>query len=176
MKAMSSRIIEGSGLQISRPLLGMWREEIDAYIARHRLAFVEDASNADRQFTRNRLRHEIIPALEHAFGRDIRHAIWRTAEILRAEDEFLDGLLDTGNMPAELHVPDLQAEPLAVQRRRLHAWLKFHGVPNVGFAEVEAVRGLLASRAAKVNLPGGRYARRRARKLFLEPPLNGLCD
>jgi len=170
MTALSSRSVDGLELQISRPLLQTWREEIDAYIAKHHLSFREDDSNADRRFTRNRLRHEIIPALEEAFGRDIRRAIWRAAEILRAEDEFLTASLGPENSPVEFRVPQLQAEPMALQRRRLHAWLKARGVPNVGFAEVEAVRGLLGTRAAKTNLPGGWHARRRAGKLFLESP------
>jgi tRNA(Ile)-lysidine synthase len=174
MSPMSTRTIEGVALQISRPLLGTWREEIDAYITKHQLSFVEDVSNSDRKFTRNRLRHEIIPALEEAFGRDIRRAIWRSAEILRAEDELFADLL--GSVAPELNVPSLAAEPVAMQRRRLHAWLKLHDVPDVGFAEVEAVRALLVGRPAKANLPGGWHARRRARRLFLEPPPGGLSD
>ena len=174
MSPMSNRKIDGISLQISRPLLGTWREEIDAYIGKHQLAFVEDASNSDRKFTRNRLRHEIVPALEKAFGREIRRAIWRSAEILRAEDELLADLL--GDTPPELNVPALAAEPVAVQRRRLHVWLKFHNVPDVGFTEVEAVRKLLNGGTAKANLPGGWHARRRAKRLFLEPPHDGLSD
>jgi tRNA(Ile)-lysidine synthase len=174
MSALCARIVDGIALQISRPLLATWREEIDAYIARHHLSFVEDASNADGKFTRNRLRHEIIPELERAFGRDIRHAIWRSAEILHAEDELLDSLL--GPILPELSVPALAAEPVAVQRRRLHAWLKSHNVPAVGFVEVEGVRALLHGHPAKANLPGGWHARRRARRLFLEPPHNRLSD
>lgn len=168
MSPFTTRTIDGVALQISRPLLGTWREEIDAYVSRHRLAFVEDPSNADRKFTRNRLRHEIIPLLEQAYGRDIRRAIWRSAEILRAEDELLGDLL--GEVASELSVPALTLEPVAMQRRRLHAWLKSHGVPDVGFAEVETVRALLNSRPAKVNLPGGWHARRRAKRIFLERP------
>jgi len=174
MSPLSERTIDRIDLQISRPLLGTWREEIDAYIARHHLSFVEDESNADRKFTRNRLRHEIIPALEAAFGREIRRAIWRSAEILRAEDELLADLL--GDSPPELNVPALRGEPIAIQRRRLRAWLQTQGVPEVGFAEVEAVRALLASRTAKANLPRGWHARRQARRLFLEPPKDGLSD
>ncbi|HSI11025.1 MAG TPA: tRNA lysidine(34) synthetase TilS [Chthoniobacter sp.] len=174
MSPFTSRTVDGVPLQISRPLLGTWREEIDAYVGLHRLAFIEDASNSDRKFTRNRLRHEIIPLLEQAFGREIRRAMWRSAEILRAEDELLGDLL--GPVTPELSVPALAIEPVAVQRRRLHAWLKSQSVPDVGFAEVEAVRALLGSRTAKANLPGGWHARRRAKRLFLEPPQNGLSD
>jgi tRNA(Ile)-lysidine synthase len=169
MSDLTDRVVAGVRLQISRPMLPLWRVEIDAYIAEHRLKFREDDSNTDRRFTRNRLRHEIIPALEQTFGREIRHAVWRTAEILRAEDELLDGLLGTASPPEQLSVSELQAAPLALQRRRLHAWLRSWGVPNIGFAEVEAVRALLQGRTAKTNLPAGWHARRRAGKLFLEP-------
>jgi len=174
MTSMSTRTIDGVALRISRPLLGTWREEIEAYVSRHRLAFVDDASNLDRKFTRNRLRHDVIPLLEKAFGRDIRRSIWRSAEILRAEDELLSDLL--GSTPPELSVPALAAEPIAVQRRRLHAWMKLQGVADVGFEEVEAVRELLKGPTAKANLPRGWHARRRAKRLFLEPPRFGLSD
>lgn len=174
MSALSTRTIDGMTLQISRPFLGTWREEIEAYILRHKLSFVEDASNSDRKFTRNRLRHEIIPVLEQAFGREIRRSIWRSAEILRAEDDLFADLL--GDTPPELSVPALAAEPIAIQRRRLRAWLKLHRVPEVGFEEVESVRALLKGGTAKANLPRGWHARRRAKRLFLEPPRNGLSD
>jgi tRNA(Ile)-lysidine synthase len=174
MSPLATRTIDGVALQISRPLLGTWREEIDDYVKRHELAFVEDPSNSDRKFTRNRLRHEVVPLLEQAFGRDIRRAIWRSAEILRAEDELLGDLV--GDMTPELSVPALVTEPVAVQRRRLYAWLKSQGVPDVGFTEVETVRALLSSRTAKANLPGGWHARRRSKRLFLERPPVGLSD
>jgi tRNA(Ile)-lysidine synthase len=168
MSALTTRTIGGVELQIARPLLGVWREEIERYVDKHDLPFREDQSNADRRFTRNRLRHEIIPTIEQAFGRDIRRAVWRTAELLRAENDLIATLLGPQALPAELSVPALREEPLALQRRRLRAWLKARGIPKVGFAEVEAVRQLLEGRTAKTNLPGGWHARRRAGKLFLE--------
>jgi len=174
MRPLTTRVIEGVTLHISRPLLGTWREEIDAYIAKHGLTYREDSSNAELLPTRNRLRHEIIPQLEKAFGREIRRSIWRTAEILREEDAILQGLVGTTSA-AELSVSDLRERPVALQRRTLHAWLRHLGVPNIGFEEIEKVRGLLTGRVAKTNLPGGWHARRREKKLFLEPPdTNGL--
>jgi tRNA(Ile)-lysidine synthase len=170
MQRLSTRVIDGVTLSIARPMLEIWRAEIDAYVAEFKLTYREDHSNQDLRFTRNRLRHEIIPALEQAFGRDIRRSVWRTAEILRAENELLERLLGAEEIPSELSTPELQTEPMALQRRRIHAWLKWHAVPGVGFEEVEAVRRLLVGRTAKTNLPGGWHARRRARKLFLEPP------
>jgi tRNA(Ile)-lysidine synthase len=156
-------------LQIARPLLGVWREEIDAYIAHHALPFREDASNADPRFTRNRLRHAAIPALTAALGRDVRAALLRTTELLRAEDAFLSAQPELRAAPDALEVPALRLLPLALQRRLIHLWLQRHAIGSIGFAEVESVRSLLGSRGAKVNLPGGLCARRREKRIFIAP-------
>ena len=169
MKPSSTRIVDGIALTLLRPLLGVWREEIDAYITQHRVPFREDESNAETRFTRNRLRHESIPALTTAMGRDVRRAIWRAAEILRAEDEFIAAQPSLANPPAELEVATLRALPLALQRRLVHRWLTSHGVASVGFDEVEAVLSLLEHQVAKVNLPGNLCARRREKRIFIDP-------
>jgi len=177
MRPLSTQVIDGVTLQISRPLLGVWREEIDAYTSRHGLEFREDASNTDLRHTRNRLRRELIPAIEQALGREIRRPIWRAAEVLRAEDEFLATFAPAQVAPGPLETPGLLAQPVALQRRILHAWLRAHALPSIGYEEVEAVRALIAGPKAKTNLPAGWHARRRARKLFLEPPSPpGLSD
>ncbi len=112
-----------------------------------------------------------MPAIEQAFGRDVRSAIWRAADVLRAENEFLGSQLPA-ELPAELSVHVAKLVPEALQRRMISAWLKEHGVSKVGLREVDAVRSLMTHSCAKVNLPGGLHARRRAGKLFLErlPP------
>ena len=46
-----------------RPLLAWPRSRLRTYLEEHALTHVEDASNADRSFTRNRLRHEVLPLL-----------------------------------------------------------------------------------------------------------------
>ena len=156
-----------AALLIARPLLGTWREEIDAYVARHRLPFREDESHTDPRFTRNRLRHAAIPALTAALGRDVRAALLRTTELLRAEDEFLSAQPELRGAPDALQVPLLRSLPLALQRRLIHLWLARHAIASCGFAEVESVRSLLDSRGAKVNLPGGLCARRREKRIFI---------
>jgi tRNA(Ile)-lysidine synthase len=164
----ATRTIHGIEMRIVRPLLGVWREEIDACIAMHDLAFREDASNASAQHTRNRLRHEIIPFIERAFDRGIRRSVWRAAEILREEDELLGEMASPFQARAELSVPELRAQPVALQRRIIAAWLKARGIPEPSFDDVENVRHLLDGRRAKVNLPGGNHARRRSKLLFIE--------
>lgn len=157
---------ERAGLTILRPLLGMWREEIDAFLRERKIKFREDASNTDDAHTRNRVRHQLIPTLEEQFGRALRRTLWRTAEILGAEEEWLSN--QVSEPTAELRVDELRAMHIAMQRRTLHAWLVARGVAGVGFTEVENVRVLLDAETAKVNLPGSKHARRRAGLLFIE--------
>ena len=168
MNALSKRRVGTTDLTISRPLLGVWRDEIDAYVTDHGLAFVEDESNQETRHTRNRIRHVGIPALENAFGREVRTALWRAATLLRAEDEWMNASAELQGLPAELSVRDLKAMPLALQRRVIHRWLHERAVPDVGFDEVEAVRALLEGSSAKTNLPAGLCARRRAKLLFID--------
>lgn len=156
------------GLRIVRPLLGIWRSEIDVYLAEHRLKFRDDASNAEDGATRNRMRREIIPALEKWFGREIKKSVWRSAEILAAENEWAESLIEKPSR--EISVAALRAMPLGQQRRVIYSWLKLLRVNDCGFGEVESVRALIqpAAGKSKINLPGGLHARRRAGKLFVE--------
>jgi tRNA(Ile)-lysidine synthase len=55
------------GMAWLRPWLAVPRESIEAYVRRHRLAHIDDESNDDTRFARNRLRHDVWPALTMAF-------------------------------------------------------------------------------------------------------------
>ncbi len=168
MRPESERIQDGFRLRLLRPLLGVWRGEIDERVRARKWKFREDATNRERASVRNRIRHEIIPALEASFGREIKRSVWRSAEILGAENEWMASLVDAEE--GEIALGRLRGMPLAKQRRVLHAWLKKKGVPLAGFNEVEAALALAlgTSGPAKINLPGGFHARRRAKKLFVE--------
>ncbi len=58
---------ERDGLAWARPWLHQPREAVEAYVRRHRLRFVDDDSNADPRYARNRLRLDVWPALTGAF-------------------------------------------------------------------------------------------------------------
>jgi tRNA(Ile)-lysidine synthase len=172
MRPETLRKVQGVELRIVRPMLSVWRHEIDQYIEEHSLPFREDASNTDTRYTRNRLRHDILPSLESAFGRDVRKALWRTAQILEAENDFFATLPELAHPTRpELDVAEIRVMHEALQRRLLHQWLTERGVRDISFDDVENVRTLLAGgQPAKINLAGGVHARRRAGRLFLEFP------
>lgn len=167
MRALSER----AGLILLRPWLGVWRQEALAYAKRHRLAWRDDASNADLRYRRNWVRGRLLPYLEKNTGPGVAGALWRAAEIGAAENAWLDGLCHPFARREQLAVRELAAMPLAQVRRVLRLWLEQRGVADLSFGQVEAARGLLSStRPAKINLAQGRHLRRRAGRLFVESP------
>lgn len=64
--AVDSRADGGAGPAIARPFLALRRTAIAAYAEARGLVWVDDPSNASLAFARNRVRHEILPALERA--------------------------------------------------------------------------------------------------------------
>ena len=169
MRDVSTRRVQGIELTIVRPLLSIWRKEIENYLREQRLKFREDATNKNLAPLRNRIRHRVIPYLEKTFGRNIRQSIWRTATIAAAEEKWIDSQLPD-SISADLSVSTLRTFPIALQRRAILKWLRAQNISEVGFDLIERVR-LLAdpeARIAKVNLPRDRHARRRADRIFLE--------
>jgi tRNA(Ile)-lysidine synthase len=59
--------VERDGLTWARPWLQQPREAVEAYVRRHRVRYVDDASNADPRYARSRLRTQVWPALQAAF-------------------------------------------------------------------------------------------------------------
>jgi tRNA(Ile)-lysidine synthase len=171
MRPIASRKVDGVELEIIRPLLGVWRTEIDAYAKAQRIEFRDDATNETLAPVRNRMRHRIIPYIEKQLGRKVRMAIWRAAVIAADETEWLRGLIDSRQTAgSELTVKQLRAQPRALQRRVIQQWLQSRGVPDLDFETIERVRALVGSgsKTAKTNLPRALHARRRAGKIFIE--------
>jgi tRNA(Ile)-lysidine synthase len=162
------RQTERGGLTLHRPWLGVWKKEIMAYARARGLVWSEDPSNADPRHLRNVVRRRLLPYLKRMGGPATSQKLWRTAEIARAESEWLDTLCEAAAAPTELPVRELREAPLAQQRRTILRWLQARGVADIAFADVENVRGLLhPAGPARINLSRGKFARRRAGRIFI---------
>lgn len=189
----------GAGL-IVRPLLGATRVEIEAYLRALGQDRREDTSNRNLTFTRNRIRHELLPLLETwnprlrehlaqmaAIARD-EEAWWRE-ELTRIASQLLlpgkpargGGRTAGGGPDAGLavEVTRLAALSPALERRLVRFAAEQLGVA-LDFSATEAVRSLaLSGRAGqKLALPQGLRAERSARELRLfakleSPPKGG---
>jgi tRNA(Ile)-lysidine synthase len=168
MRKISVHRIGKTKLTILRPLLGLWRSEINSYIKQQRLKFCEDRTNREMSSSRNRIRHRILPYINKTFGRDVSKAIWRTAAIWVDEESFLDAV--TPVVGSRLHVVELRKLAVPLQRRAIVDWLRLNRVPNAGFDLVEKVRSLMepSSLLSKINVPGDRHIRRRVKTIFIE--------
>jgi len=74
-----------------RPLLCMSRDEINAYLAKHGIDHVEDSTNAENIYTRNRLRHDIIPVLK-GMNPVFVGSVQETSELIREDERLLETL------------------------------------------------------------------------------------
>jgi tRNA(Ile)-lysidine synthase len=167
MREVFTRRIDDVDLTIVRPLLSVWRDEIDRYVREGRLKFREDASNKNLAPLRNKIRRRVLPYLEKTLGRNIRQNIWRTATLAAEEENWIESqLLGAGNV--DLSVTKLRALPVALQRRQILKWLRGQEIADIGFEVVERIRSLLDAKIAKTNLPQDRHVRRRAGKIFIE--------
>ena len=94
----------------------------------------------------------------------------RAAEILEAEDDWLESLVAEDAAQAELTTSSLRRMPVARQRRLLRAWLREQAPAEPNFATIERARNLALSTTApaKINLAQGQHLRRRAGKIFIQ--------
>jgi tRNA(Ile)-lysidine synthase len=145
------------GIVWARPWLEQPREAIEAYLRRHRLGFIDDPSNADRRLARNRLRHQLWPALARSFE----HAeTGLTASALRAQEASacLRELAQIDASPdGRLHLSTWLRLSAARRANLLRAWLS--GQTSVGVPE-SLVQRLLrelpeAANASAWPWPGG---------------------
>ena len=132
-------IIRGSGLAglsgmepvrdgiIIRPLLEVSRREIEAYCHREGIGYRHDHTNEETIYTRNRVRHMVIPMIEEHFNPSFSASLTRMGDILREDEAFLrDYSRDVFDRVARLKenevafgLRDLDQYPDAIRRRLL---------------------------------------------------------
>jgi tRNA(Ile)-lysidine synthase len=140
-----------SGLRLIRPLLDVPRVELEAYAAAHSLVWIDDESNADTDFRRNYLRHEIMPRLAARFtGSDV--ALARAAGHFTEGAALLADLAEVDRLttaPAgRIEIARLNALSTARARNLLRHELRLAGCPAPDTRWIdEALRQLASERA-----------------------------
>lgn len=146
--------------RIVRPLLQTDRAEIENYLASHGLSHVEDSTNEDPHYARNRLRRELWPQLESINPALVR-TIGRTAEIVRRENDYLDTLAAAYLPPegTEVETAQLLAAPEVLRRRAVRLLLGRlpTGKKDVGAVHIDALLALM-ERGGVLDLPDGAQA------------------
>ena len=73
--------------QFIRPLLNVSRSSIEDYLQRNKLPFVEDSSNAEVKYSRNRIRHEVVPALRQ-INPEVSLQLYRLSQRVSLEESY----------------------------------------------------------------------------------------
>ncbi|MBO4331058.1 MAG: tRNA lysidine(34) synthetase TilS [Oscillospiraceae bacterium] len=146
-----------------RPLLCVTRREIERYLADNGLEHIEDSTNADDAFTRNRLRHTVVPVLKEINPRFSETAA-ETAALLREDEAYLEAEAEK-HIRGELARIKGLAAPIASRALRILA--DRQGV-KLSKTHVDALLAL--SSGGESVLPGGLVGVRSFDTVYIGPP------
>ena len=170
------RILRGSGTAglsgilpvtndgVIRPLLELGRGEIECWLRLRNIPWREDATNQDRSFARNRLRHEILPLLRETFNPRLDETLANLAALARDDESYwasqmVHHRLKAGcNNPVIVPISELAALPPALARRLIRRIIEVTkgDLRQIDFAHVERVLAMIRAREGhdRVQLPG----------------------
>lgn len=142
-------------LPLVRPLLSVWRKDIERYCESEELHPILDATNADVTLYRNRLRHQLIPYLE-TYNPQIRSTLWRSSRVLAGDAETVDAaisqawqtcFIEDGPGYVALDWSSLCAQPQGLQRNLLRKAFNLlrPGLRDLDFEVVERALRFLTS-------------------------------
>lgn len=181
LETLLLHLVRGSGLQglagipprqgkLVRPLLATTRREIEEYLRVYGISHVEDSSNADETYSRNKMRRQVLPLLEQ-FNPALRENSIDAIRYLRADNDYLNAR--ARELAAQAHVTggDVSIaaaliarapDPLAVRAVRGLLAMTDEGVRDCAAAHLEGVVALCrgSDPSGEVRLPVGRTARR----------------
>ncbi|HVZ43526.1 MAG TPA: tRNA lysidine(34) synthetase TilS [Ramlibacter sp.] len=145
LAAMPARF-ERHGMRFERPLLAVSGPSIREWLAERGESFVEDPTNADTSFTRNRIRHRLLPAIEEAFpqfrdtfARSARH----TAQAQRLLMEV--AATDLADMHGEPVIASLQRLSRERQANVVRHWLRSDHDEAASSAQLEELLDQVAA-------------------------------
>jgi tRNA(Ile)-lysidine synthase len=162
-----------SSALLIRPMLGITREEVEEYCCERKISYRTDSSNLEINYSRNRVRHRLLPAMRELNLRAV-EAIARTAEIVASEQDALSGVVESLMREAELDnkcddnrasysIAALHTQGAALRRRIIIEALRKVRLDNnkeiseIELRHIEEVEHLLKEgrSGSRINLPGG---------------------
>jgi len=166
---------------IIRPLLSVTHAETLTYCEQHNLMPIEDASNNDTRFYRNRIRHDLLPLIE-TMNASFRTTLLRNAEVMRVDAEWIDAqveqawstvVLSEQDATLVLSISHAHALSLSIQR---HLLRRVTSILCAGQSPLELRHYLLIEQLMQrentthdvaLDLPNGLIVRRDNDKLIL---------
>ena len=168
------RVLRGSGLAglagilpvaepgLVRPLLELTRAEIQDWLCQRSIPWREDATNQDRSYARNRLRHDILPLLAESFNPRLEEALANLATLAKDEERYWEAEIDRLQPPIQqpliISVSTLAGAQAAVARRLIRRFIQTvkGDLRQIEFAHVERILAMAQSSEGhdRVQIPG----------------------
>lgn len=172
IRAMNPISLWANGLIVIRPLLDQSRSDITAWLSNQHIPWVDDASNESSDYTRNALRHQILPQLDSIFARDVSITLTRSAHLAQVSRTALTQALEHLNLldpQGRLYLPIVMTFPTELRQAAVHWFLKNQHIPELSEEVVHRVLGILPPTSpSRVSLPGNYLAIRKEKRLFVK--------
>ena len=152
------------------PIVGVRRSETTALCVDLGLTPVRDPSNDDRRFTRNRVRHEVLPLLDDVAGRDVVPLLCRLADLAAGDAALLDALAGEA-VPDPTDARAVAAAPDPLARRALRSWLRTATDDEAhppDLASIERVLAVARGLAVAAEISGGGRVARTSGRLRIQ--------
>lgn len=162
MRGASSSGLAAMRPGLRRPILALRRSTTARLCAAFDVIVVDDPSNRDTAFLRNRVRHELLPAMNALAQRDLVPVLTRQAGLLRDDADLLDELAAAID-PTD--AKQLAAAPLPLARRAVRRWLATDHPPDA--ATVDRVLRVADGSASGCDIGSGRRVERSRQRLRL---------
>ena len=154
---------------VVRPLLPFSREEIEDYAHRSELSWIEDSSNQETKYLRNKIRHEVIPKLKDLNSTLVQN-FNKTVDYLKGSSLMLEDHVNTLRSALFIKENNMVKVPVASLKslRPVNTYLYafFH---KYGFSEWNDVENLLSGQTGKMVLSGSHRLFRDRDFLVLQP-------
>jgi tRNA(Ile)-lysidine synthase len=165
LRGAGTRGLAGIRTGPTKPILGLRRWETRALCEERELPYLDDPSNLDPTFRRNRVRNELLPRLDDVAERDVVPLLVRTAELVADDDALLDDLASAVD-PTDCTA--LRQAPVPLARRAIRRWLSGARPPYPpDLATVERVLSVARGEIRATEVGGGARVVRSSGRLDL---------
>ncbi len=149
-----------STVRVFRPLLDWSRQDISAYAEVQSLRWIEDSSNQDLRYTRNRIRHILLPLLQSEFNPNITDTLHRTAQHFQSLESYLQTLIaqlqaeivqEIDHQALALRIPSLRAQPQFLQQELIARLAAQHFALSLTWQQLSRILSVMEKQTGTIE-------------------------
>ena len=168
VETLFMRLASGTGLKgvcgippvrenIIRPLLDIKREEIENYCEKNNLRYINDSSNFERDYTRNKIRLDIIPKFKN-INSDFEANIGRFIDLVRQDENYLNSLVENNlkeiSTKNGFNIEKISLLPESLKSRVLVKILEYFAEGRIEKKHILNLKKIIDKKSGKMYFPG----------------------